>query len=215
MRQRSLARRNGEPIEGRWVQGLFPADVEAIIEKYKPRGVSLCEALVARLFLEIDAGNWTAALATLDAIDDIEAQPSRYEQANFVQFSVRSRDKMRRDIDAARKLAGDRLAQLRAIYGIIKNDLECSMPTSCCNHSFNLQMHQLAAGAAYGQLLLDTTANLKGDARAAAIGKGLEGIELWANGSIGRIVCELMPELAGKEAAIRYLPPRHADWLRD
>lgn len=76
-------------------------------------------------------------------------------------------------------------------------------------------MHQLVAGAAYGQLLLDTTANLKDEARAAVIGKGLEGIELWANGSINRIVCELMPELVGKEVAIKYLPPRYADWLRD
>lgn len=205
----------GQAIEGRWIGGLSPAAADAIIEKHQASGATLCEALVARLFLEIDAGDWAAALATLDAIDDIEIPPSRFEQANFVQFSVRSRDKMRRDIDAARKLSADKLAQLRAIYGIIKDDLECSTPTSCCNHSFTLQLHQLVAGAAYGQLLLDTTADLKGEARAVAIGKGLEGIELWANGSIGRIVCELMPELAGKEAAIKYLPPRYADWLRD
>lgn len=206
---------DGEPIEGRWIRGLSPADADAIIVEHQPIGVTLCEALIARLFLEIDTGDWAAALATLDAIDDIDMELSRFEQANFVQFSIRERDKMRRDVDAARKFSADKLVQLKAIYGIIKDDLECSTPTSCCNHSFTLQLHQLVAGAAYGQLLLETTADLKGEARAAAIGKGLEGIELWANGSIGRIVCELMPELAGKETAIKYLPPRYANWLRD
>lgn len=206
---------DGQPIEGRWVKALSPADADSIIEKHNPHGASLCEALTARLFLEIDARDWAAALKTLGAIEGIEAPPSRYEQANFVQFSVHSRDKMHRDIDSARKLSADKLAQLRAIYGIIKDDLECSTPTSCCNHSFTLQLHQLVAGAAYGELLLDATADLKGEARAAAIGKGLEGIELWANGSVVRIVCKLMPELVGKESAIKYLPPRYADWLRD
>lgn len=50
--------RDGQPIEGRWVKELSPADAEAIIEKHKPRGASLCEALVTRLFLEIDAGDF-------------------------------------------------------------------------------------------------------------------------------------------------------------
>ncbi|HQU44848.1 MAG TPA: thioredoxin family protein [Pirellulales bacterium] len=206
---------DGQPIEARWVEALSPADVDAVIQRHKPRGASLREALVVRLFLEIDAGGWSAALATLDAIAHIDEPLSRFEKANFVQFSVRSRDELRQDIAAARKLAANPMAQLRALYGIVKDDLECVTPTSCCNHNFTLALHKLVAGAAYGEMLLDTTADLKGEARAAAIGKGLEGVELFGNGSIGRIVCELMPELVGKEAAMRYLPPRYADWLRD
>ena len=176
---------------------------------------SLQEALLARAFLEIDAGQWSTALATLEALGNVDGSLSRFERANFVQISIRSADEFRQHVSAARQLSDDPLAQLRALYKILLSDLECMTPTSCCNHSFTTQLHYLVAGAAYGELLLNLTAHLKGEARAKAIGEGLADIDLYANGSIGRLVCEVMPELVGKEAAKKYLPPRYVEWLSD
>ena len=204
----------GKAIKGRWLADYSPRDVEAIIEKHRPQDAALQEALLARAFLEIDAAQWSRALATLEALSKVEAPPSRFEQADFVRISIRSPEELREHVRAA-QASGDPLAQLRGLYGIVRNDVQCVTSTSCCNHSFTTQVHYLVAGAAYGELLLDTTAQLPDKERAAAIGKGLEGIDLFANGSIGRIVCDLMPELVGKEAAIKYLPDRYAEWLRD
>jgi thiol-disulfide isomerase/thioredoxin len=206
---------DGEAIKGRWVPAFAPRDVDTIIEKRRLRGASLQEALLARAFLEIDDGQWPAALATLEALGNVDGTLSRFEQSNFVQISIRSADEFRQHVRAARQLSDDPLAQLRALYKILRSDLECVTPTACCNHSFTVQMHYLVAGAAYGELLLKSTAGLQGKDRAKAIGKGLEDIDLYANGSIGRLVCDFMPELVGKEAAMEYLPPRYANWLKD
>jgi hypothetical protein len=203
----------GDSIGSRWVEELSPRDVDVLVEKHRPQGASLQEALLARAFLEIDAGQWSHALATIDAIARNESPESPFERANFARISIRSPEELQRHVRAARGLSSDPLAQLRALYRILRTDLECVTPTSCCNHSFTLQLHHLVAGAAYGELLLDSTAHLQGEARATAIGKGLDKIELFANGSIGRIVCELMPQLVGKETAKKLLPARYADWL--
>ena len=205
----------GQAIKGRWVPAFAPRDVDTIIEKYQLRGASLQEALLARAFLEIGAGRWPTALATLEALGNVDGTLSRFERSNFVQISVRSVDVLRQHVRAARQLSDDPLAQLRALYNILRSDLECVTPTSCCNHSFTTQLHYLVAGAAYGELLLNSTAHLQGEARAKAIGEGLEDIDLFSNGSIGRLVCEVMPGLVGQEAAKKYLPPRYVDWLND
>ncbi len=89
------------------------------------------------------------------------------------------------------------------------------MTTLCCNHSFWLQLHWILAGDAYGNLLLSSTAHLPNEARAAAIGKGLDGIDVYNNGSIHRIVFEVMPKVVGKEAAKKLLPANYAEWLRE
>ncbi len=205
----------GQPMDSRWAKDFSPRDVDLLIEKHQPKGVSLQEALLARVFLEIDAGQWDQALATVAAIASNESPPSRFEQANFLQISMRSSAQLRDRIRATRAMGDHPLGQLRTLYKVVHDDLECVAPTSCCNHSFTLQMHQLVAGAAYGEMLLDSTAHLQGEARAKAIGEGLQDIELWANGSIGRIVHEVMPSLVGKDAAKKYLPPYYADWLDD
>jgi thiol-disulfide isomerase/thioredoxin len=206
---------DGAAIKGRWVPAFAPRDVDTIIEKYRLRGASLQEALLARAFLEIDAGQWPTSLATLEAIGNVDGTLSRFERSNFVQISIQSADEFRQHVRVARQLSDDPLAQLRALYTILRSDLKCVTPTTCCNHSFTVQMHYLVAGAAYGELLLKSTAHLRGEDRAKAIGKGLEDIDLFANGSIGRLVCKFMPELVGKEAAIKCLPPRYAEWLKD
>ncbi len=205
----------GQAIEGRWFEAFAPRDVDALIEKHKLRDASLQEALLARALLEIDAGQWREALSTLDAMGALDATPSRFEQANFVRLSIRTAD-LRRHVSEGRAAADDPLAQLRAVYRIVREDLESQTPTSCCNHSFTVQVHQLVAGAAYGELLRRSTAHLKGEERARAIGKGLGEVELWFNGSISRLVREELPEMAGgKEAARKCLPPRYAEWLDD
>jgi hypothetical protein len=131
-----------------------------------------------------------------------------------VQIPIRAPDELRRNVAEARALSGDRLAQLRALYAIIsEGQIKCVTPTACCNHSFTIQLHYLVLGSTYGEMLWDSTADLQGEERAKAIGRGLEGIKLYSNGSIGRLVKERMPELAGKEAAKRYLPARYAEWL--
>ncbi len=50
---------DGQAIKGRWVPAFGPQDVDAIIQKHRLRGASLQEALLARAFLEIDAGQWS------------------------------------------------------------------------------------------------------------------------------------------------------------
>jgi len=206
---------DGQTIKGRWVPAFAPQDVDKIIAKYRLRGAALQEALLVRLFLEIDAGQGPQSLRSLEAIGNVDATLSRFERANFVQISIPSVEEFRRHVGAARLLSNEPLAQLRSIYNILRSNIKCVTPTSCCNHSFTTQLHYLVAGAAYGELLLNSTAHLQNDARAQAIGEGLKDIELYANGSIGRIVCEVMPELVGKEAAKKYLPPRYVNWLDD
>ena len=190
-----------------------PRDVDAIIAKYRPQGASLREALVVRLFLEIDSGNWSQALTTLEAFADAQAPLSSFERACFVRYSVRSATELREHARAAQADA-EEVAQVRAIYSMLKNDLEWSMTTLCCNHSFWLQLHWMLTGDAYGELLLRSTAHLTNDVRAAAIGKGLDGLDLYNNGSIHRIVFEVMPNLVGNDTAKKHLPQRYAEWLR-
>jgi hypothetical protein len=205
----------GHSIKSPWITDITLLDVDSIIEKHKPRGVTLQAALLARAFLEIDSAQWQRALATFDMMGTIESTPSRFERARPVSIRIRSPVELRSHISAANRLSDNPLAQLRALYAILRGDIECVTPTSCCNHSFTLLCHQIVAGAAYGELLLASTAHLQGQERAAAIGQGLEEIDLFSNGSIGRLVRDVLPSLVGKEEAKRLLPPRYAKWLHD
>ena len=203
-----------ETIE-QWAGEFSPRDVDALIDRHRPQGVSLQEALLARAFLEIDAGKWSQALATIDAIATATSPESRFERANFVQIAIRSPSELHDRVVTAQQMSDDPMRQLRALHRILREDLQCMTPTSCCNKTFTLELHNTVAGDAYGKLLLSSTAHLKSEARAAAIGKGLEDIEVNSIGSIGRIVYELMPKIVGKEAAKEYLPAPYAGWLDD
>ena len=168
---------------------------------------------MARLFLEINASQWTRSLATLEAIGNTETALSGFERGTFVQISIRSIAEFRSHLRAAREMSNDQLSQLRALHNILWEDLKCVTPCSCCNHSFTLQLHHIVLGEVYGQLLLKSTSHLQREARAKAIAKGLQDIDLDNMGSIAYLVCDEMPNLIGKDAAKKYLPPRYAHWL--
>ncbi len=61
-------------------------------------------------------------------------------------------------------------------------------------------------GDRYGRALIRSTEGLKGEARARALAKGLDGTFFAARGSIREIVLELMPSLVGKPATKALLP---------
>lgn len=70
-------------------------------------------------------------------------------------------------------------------------------------------------GDRYGQALIRSTENLRGEARARALAKGLDGTFFAAEGSIREIVTTLIPKLVGTERAKALLPgsfyPRWVD----
>jgi hypothetical protein len=105
------------------------------------------------------------------------------------------------------------VAQYHALHRIF--EFELPDPNEiCCGHGFRPKfLARGLIGESYGQLLIDTTAKLKGVARARALGQGLEETEFWRQGSIGQIVEKLIPELVGREAAGRYLPEEYRGWV--
>ena len=68
-------------------------------------------------------------------------------------------------------------------------------------------------GEKYGKALIDTTAGLKDEARAKALGRGLEGTAFWRQGSIKTIIEKLLPELVGQSEAAKYLPGWYRGWV--
>jgi hypothetical protein len=67
----------------------------------------------------------------------------------------------------------------------------------------------------YGKALLESTASLKGEERAKALGKGLKDTAFLNNGPIRTILLETLPSLVGREKTPNYLPEPYRCWVGD
>jgi hypothetical protein len=119
---------------------------------------------------------------------------------------------------AVNRMPKNLLAQYHAPHvtlEIMDSNLEDRSQTAYCNHRFSpITLQKVLISERYTKMLLDATANLNGEARAKALGQGLEETHFFNDGTVRRLVFELVPELVGRKAAPDYLPERYAAWLQ-
>jgi protein disulfide-isomerase len=162
--------------------------VDALIEAEKLRGEALQDALVLRALCRLEADRPLEALAALGEMVDAQKTRSTFDRGDFVPLDPKGIEVVRKRIEAGRKDPKDRLAQYYALHRVFEFELPDRFE-SCCGHGYRPKfLARGLVGEKYGKALLDATAELKGEARAKALGRGLEGTLFWRQGSIGRIV---------------------------
>jgi hypothetical protein len=84
----------------------------------------------------------------------------------------------------------------------------------CCGYGYRPKfLARIVVGEKYGKALMESTANLQGEARARALGKGLEGTAFVRHGPIKEIIDQLVPQLVGPKEAAKYLPQPYSSWV--
>jgi thiol-disulfide isomerase/thioredoxin len=197
-------------------QGLTALDLTALdtlIKEQHLRGETLQDALLLRALAQAKAGRPLDALRTFEALLAEQPRRTRFDRGDFVPLDAAAIETLNKRIARGKKDPADALAQYHALHRIY--EFELPDPNElCCGHGFRPKfLARGLIGDTYGQLLIDTTAKLQGEARARALGQGLEGTEFWRQGPIAQIVDKLLPELVGKEAAVRYLPESYRGWV--
>jgi thiol-disulfide isomerase/thioredoxin len=202
-----------EQVEKKGLAALDCDAVEALIREHHLRGESLQEALILRALAEIEAARPRDALDSLDALRAEQKNRTCFDRCDFVPLDAASTDTIRKRIAQGKGDPKDMLGQYYALHRIFEFELP-DPHEICCGHGFRPKfLARGVIGDRYGQLLIDTTANLKGEARAWALGKGLEGTLFWRQGPISTVIDKLVPELVGRDAA-QYLPSPYKGWVR-
>lgn len=187
--------------------------VDALIEADKLRGEALQDALVLRALCQLEADRPLEALAALEEMLDAQKTRSTFDRGDFVPLDEKGIEAIRKRIEAGRKDPKDQVAQYYALHRVFEFELPDRFEV-CCGHGYRPKfLARGLVGEKYGKALLDATADLKDEARAKALGRGLEGTLFWRQGSIGRIVDQVIPQLVGRQEAAKYLPQPYRAWV--
>jgi thiol-disulfide isomerase/thioredoxin len=188
--------------------------VDTLIKERHLRGETLQDALLLRALAQAKAGRPQVALRSFEAL--LAEQPRRtcFDWGDFVPLDAPAIKAVRKQIARGQKDPADALSQYHALHRIFEFELP-DRHELCCGHGFRPKfLARGLLGDAYGQLLIDKTAKLQGEARARALGQGLEGTSFSRLGPIAQILDKLMPDLVGREASARYLPESYRGSVR-
>jgi thiol-disulfide isomerase/thioredoxin len=187
--------------------------LDTLIKERHLRGETLQDALLLRALAQAKARRPQDALDSFEALLAEQARRTRFDRGDFVPLDAAAIETVGKRIARGKKDPTDALAQYHALHSIF--EFELPDPNEiCCGHGFRPKfLARGLIGETYGQLLIDTTAKLQGEARARALGRGLEGTGFWRQGPIAEIVDKILPDLVGREAAARYLPDPYRGWL--
>jgi thiol-disulfide isomerase/thioredoxin len=200
-------------VEKRGLPALELTALDTLIRERHLRGETLQDALLLRALGQVKAGRPQDALESFEALLAEQSRRTRFDRGDFVPLDAAAIETVGKRIARGKKDPADALAQYHALHRIF--EFELPDPNEiCCGHGFRpMFLARGLLGETYGRLLIDTTAKLQGEARARALGQGLEGTRFWRQGPIAEIMDKLMPDLVGREAAARYLPEPYRGWL--
>ncbi len=180
--------------------------VDALILKNKLRGEALQDALVLRALCQLEADRPLEALATLAEMLEAQKTRSAFDRGDFIPLDDRAIEVVRKRIEAGRKDAKDRVAPYYALHRIFEFELPDRFENGC-GHGYRPKiLARGVVGESYGKALIAATADLQGEVRAKALGRGLEGTRFLRQGSIKEIIQQLVPALVGPKEAAKYLP---------
>jgi thiol-disulfide isomerase/thioredoxin len=201
-------------VEKGGLPALELAALDTLIKEMRLRGETLQEALLLRALAQAKLGRPQDALQSFEALLVEQSRRSRFDRGDFVPLDAAAIETVAKRIALGQKDPADTLAQYHALHRMF--EFEFPDPNEiCCGHGFRPKfLARGLLGETYGQLLIDSTAKLQGEARARALGQGLEGTGFWRQGPIAQIVDKLVPELVGREAAAKYLPEPYRGWVR-
>ncbi len=186
-----------------------PAAVDALIARSKLRGELLQEALILRAAGEVLAGEDRRALGTFQAVLNAQASRTRFDRGDYVPLDAASIATVRRRIAEGEADPGDGVALYYALHRIFIFDLPNAYEWSCPStfgSAFRPDIRVIEIiGDRYGRALIRSTEKLKGEARAKALAKGLEGTFFAPRGAI-REILQMISGLVGKPAAKRSCP---------
>jgi hypothetical protein len=187
--------------------------LDTLIKERHLRGETLQDALLLRALAQAKAGRPQDALHSFEVLLAEQSRRTRFDRGDFVPLDAAAIETVGKRIARGKKDPADALAQYHALHRLFEFELPDPNEV-CCGHGFRPKfLARGLLGETYGQLLIDTTAKLQGEARARALGQGLEGTGFWRQGPIAQIVDKLLPDLVGREAAARYLPKSYRGWL--
>ena len=196
-------------------QGLDVTSVEAVdalIKGKKLQGEALQDALVLRALCQLRVDRPLEALATLGEVLDAQKTRTAFDRGDFVPLDEKGIEAVRTRIEAGRKDAKDRMAQYYALHRIFAFELPDRFEV-CCGHGYWPRiLARDMVGEKYGTALMDATADLPAEARAKALGRGLEGTDFCRQGPIEEIIDQLIPRLVGPEEAAKCLPLPYSHW---
>jgi thiol-disulfide isomerase/thioredoxin len=200
-------------VEKRGLPALDPRAVDTLIKERQLGGEALQDALLLRALAQTQAGRPEDALTSFEALLAEQSRRLPFDRGDFMPLDAAAIEAVGKQIARGKKGPPDALVQYHALHRIFESELP-DPEELCCGHGFRPKfLARGLLGETYGRLLIDTTAKLQGEARARALGRGLEGTGFWRQGAIAEIVDKLMPELVGREAAARYLPEPYRGWL--
>jgi thiol-disulfide isomerase/thioredoxin len=181
-----------------------PAGVDALIARAKLQGESLQEALILRAAGEVLAGQDRRALVTFRAVLDAQASRTRYDRGDHVGLDAGSIETVRRRIAEGEADPGSGVALEYALHRIFEFDMPNPYDWSC-GAGFQPRIRvRDTIGDRYIRALLRSTEAQKGEARARALAKGLQGTFL--AGKPVREVIDTITNLVGTPAAKALLP---------
>jgi thiol-disulfide isomerase/thioredoxin len=200
-------------LEKRGLAALDLTALDKLIQERHLGGETLQDALVLRALAQAKAGRPQDALDSFEALLAEQSRRTRFDRGDFMPLDAAAIETVKKRIARGKKDPTDALAQYHALHRIFEYELP-DPNEICCGHGFRPKfLARGLLGETYGQLLIDTTAKLNAEARAKALGQGLEGTGFWRQGPIAEIVDKLLPELVGREAAARYLPEPYRRWI--
>jgi hypothetical protein len=200
-------------VEKRGLPALDLRSVDTLIKEHHLRGETLQDALLLRALAQVKASRPQDAFNSLDAMLAEQSRRTRFDRGDFVPLDAAAIETVRKRIARGKQDPADALAQYHALHRIFEFELPDPYEL-CCGHGFRpVLVARGLLGETYGQLLIDTTAKLQGEARARALGQGLEGTMFVRQGPIAQILDKLIPDLVGRQAAARYLPEPYRRWV--
>ncbi|HEY7154952.1 MAG TPA: thioredoxin family protein, partial [Gemmataceae bacterium] len=169
--------------------GLPALDLKALdtlIKERHLRGETLQDALLLRALAQAKAGRPQDALHSFEVLLAEQSRRTRFDRGDFVPLDAAAIETVGKRIALGKKDPADTLAQYHALHRLF--EFELPDPNEiCCGHGFRPRfLARGLLGEIYGQLLIDTTAKLQGEARARALGEGLEGTGFWRQGPIAQ-----------------------------
>ena len=195
------------------------ADVDALIAKNHLTGETLQQALAMKATLLVIHDEPQAALDCIAAFVTAQSARGPFDRGDYMPITAEGLALLRQRVAEGTAKRDDVAAEYLALHRIFENqELPNRYKISC--HATEVSAFEpiiavrKPIGEAYGTALLKATASLTGEARARALGKGLEDTYFLNDGPIRTIVSKLIPELVGQENAASYLPTSYRAWIQ-
>jgi thiol-disulfide isomerase/thioredoxin len=186
-----------------------PAAVDSLIARAKLHGEWLQEALMLRAAGEVLANEDRRALDTFQAVLDAQVSRTRFDRGDYIPLDKASMATVRQRIAEGKADPGNGVALYYALHRIFIFDMPNAYEWSCSStfaSAFRPDIRVIEIiGDRYGRALIRSTEGLKGEARAKALAKGLEGTFFPGRGPI-REILDMISGLVGKPAAKALLP---------